>query len=346
MQRDMKLLQTNYCCISDDEMIYVTEQNKVFVKMNLLTKAAKIMNKDILQNRVEYICTYQKRIYLVDMAQKWVAEADIDDSSRKIKYYHLKWHGGEVENFSFICRYNEKIYMFFRNEAIVIIFNMITKKAVEKNIGIGQDNIKIDCGCIWEDKVYLFSSQMKQYFRYNLTNEDKDYMGNIPFAGEVLYAICNNEYMYVLSQNTVYDVKDNFRLIVKVDDPINCNKICFAKDKIWFLPGLSDKIYTYCFKTNTYAEYQDYPEDYGYDIPEGWSKFVGYTENKEYIYWCMRANNYIFQLNKCTGEEKWIRPVIQNVQGIINKSYFEESKVNYEGICRLDDYINYLKSME
>ena len=72
MQRDMKLLQTNYCCISDDEMIYVTEQNKVFVKMNLLTKAAKIMNKDILQNRVEYICTYQKRIYLVDMAQKWV----------------------------------------------------------------------------------------------------------------------------------------------------------------------------------------------------------------------------------------------------------------------------------
>ena len=58
MQRDMKLLQTNYCCISDDEMIYVTEQNKVFVKMNLLTKAAKIMNKDILQNRVEYICTY------------------------------------------------------------------------------------------------------------------------------------------------------------------------------------------------------------------------------------------------------------------------------------------------
>ena len=28
----------------------------------------------------------------------------------------------------------EKIYMFFRNEAIVIIFNMITKKAVEKNI--------------------------------------------------------------------------------------------------------------------------------------------------------------------------------------------------------------------
>ena len=155
------------------------------------------------------------------MAQKWVAEADIDDSSRKIKYYHLKWHGGEVENFSFICRNNEKIYMFFRNEAIVIIFNMITKKAVEKNIGIGQDNIKIDCGCIWEDKVYLFSSQMKQYFRYNLTNEDKDYMGNIPFAGEVLYTICNNEYMYVLSQNTVYDVKDNFRLIVKVDDPIN-----------------------------------------------------------------------------------------------------------------------------
>ena len=62
---------------------------------------------------------------------------------------------------------------------------------------------------------------MKQYFRYNLTNEDKDYMGNIPFAGEVLYTICNNEYMYVLSQNTVYDVKDNFRLIVKVDDPIN-----------------------------------------------------------------------------------------------------------------------------
>lgn len=41
MQRDMKLLQTNYCCISDDEMIYVTEQNKVFVKMNLLTKSGK-----------------------------------------------------------------------------------------------------------------------------------------------------------------------------------------------------------------------------------------------------------------------------------------------------------------
>ena len=62
MQRDMKLLQTNYCCISDDEMIYVTEQNKVFVKMNLLTKAAKLMNKDILQNRVEYMYISKKNL--------------------------------------------------------------------------------------------------------------------------------------------------------------------------------------------------------------------------------------------------------------------------------------------
>lgn len=346
MQREMKLLQTNYYCISDDEMIYVTEKNRVFVKMNLLTKATDIMNKDILQNRVEYICTYQKEIYLVDMAQKWIAETDIDDRSRKIKYYYLKWHGRDVQNFSFISMYNNKIYMFFRNEAVVVIFNMITKKIVEKDLGIGQDDIKLDCGCIFKDEVYLFSGKTKKYFRYKLTNEDIDYVGNIPFAGEVSYAICNNEYMYVLSQNTVYDVKNNFKVIVKVDDSVKCNKICIAKDKIWFLPGLSNKIYTYYFKTNTYVEYEDYPKDYEYDIPEGWSKFVGYTENKENIYWCMRANNYIFQLNKITGEEKWIKPSIQNEKCIINKSCFGESKVNYEGVCRLDDYINYLKEMK
>ena len=62
------------------------------------------------------------------MAQKWVAEADIDDSSRKIKYYHLKWHGGEVENFSFICRYNEKIYMFF----VELLFKIIKKDLTDK----------------------------------------------------------------------------------------------------------------------------------------------------------------------------------------------------------------------
>lgn len=341
MERQLKLIQGNYCCLYDGRIISLTEKNFVFIEIDLKTSRVSIMNKKNLKNRIEYITSIEHAIYLVDMAGNWIAETTL--KSQEIKYYQINCHKKNTSNFSYICKYGASLFLFLRDEPTVTIFDTVTKTFEHKKLCIDAAEIYLDSGCTRGKNAYLFSSSARKYYIYDMDERKTIQKEDLCIEGLATYATCYQNNIFVLSRNTVYCLNDNFKVIVQINDPVYCSKICIAGDIIWFLPGLGEKIYTYRFGDTDICEYHNYPENYEYDIENGWGKFVGKAEDTEHIYWSMRSNNYILNIRKKDGKELWIRPQIDNEAILIKKSFFSIKDKNLrEGNFTLSDLIDYL----
>lgn len=341
MEKNTKLLQGNYCCIINGKLISVTEENWVFVELDLRSSIASVMHKECLKNRVEYIGSEGNAVYLVDMAGKWIAETAIDSAG--VNYYKIDCNRKNTGNFAFICKMEGKIYLFLKGEPTVAVFDTRTKKAIYETLNIAETGICFDTGCIKGNSIYLFSSEAKKYYIYHITERRVIAEGEIPIDGRAAYVLYHQNNMYMLSRNTVYRVNKKFEIVAQINDPVYCSKICIAGNLIWFLPGRGERIYIYSMLEKSYEEYQGYPEDYEYDIIKGWGKFVGKTEDEDNIYWSMRANNYIMKIQKSDGKVCWIKPKIDNEMELIENSFFTKGGIIHEGICTFNDFLNHLE---
>lgn len=342
MKEELKLLQGNYCCMKENKMLYVTETNGVFVEIDLSMGDATIIEKEVLKNRITYITTVEDVIYAVDLGGEWIAETATD--AAEIIYYPIQCHKGASDNFAYICLYDKKIFLFMKTDSEVVVFDTQTKGIEKKayKLDKGDANFSFDTGCMHKNRVLLFSSALRKYIVYDLKEEGAIEENTTPNIGKVSYAINVEDTVYVLSGNNVHDVYKAFSKVAIIESDVFCSKICVANNIIWFLPGAGNNIYTYSLILGECKIFDEYPEDYEYDIKEGWGKFIGSCEDDKNIYWCMRANNYILKISKQSGNAEWIKPININFSVLKGKSYFENKKIVYEGNCTLEEYIHYI----
>ncbi len=341
MERKLKLIQGNYCCLYQNKLISLTEKNYVFIEIDLKTSRVSLMDKKNLENRIEYITSIGDALYLVDMGGKWIAETTV--SSAEISCYPIPCNRKSTGNFSYICEYGGNLFLFLREEPAVVIFDTVTKAVSRKELRIHDFKANFDSGCVKGNSVYLFSGNAKKYYVYDLDERKVIQEKDLHIEGLASCVTCYENDIFILSRNAVYSMNNNFEMIVKINDPVYCSKICIAGGVIWFLPGLGEKIYTYRFGETDAREYGDYPEDYEYDIENGWGKFVGKAEDTDNIYWSMRSNNYILSIRKKDGKECWMQPYISDEALLMEKSFFSvKGRILHEGTLKLNDLINHL----
>lgn len=340
MEQCKKIIQSNYSWLDGDDIYFVTEECFVLAKFNIETQMVSYLNKPSLKNRIEFITAFENKIYMVDMAGRWIAETDFDDGD--IVYHQINCNTNSVGNYVFIGVYDNKIIIFRKKEPSFCVFNMLTKEVEVNSLDVRDTDMVFDTGCIYDHNVYLFSGNKKKYIVFSLSLGKILKQEKLPIKSLALYCVIENRKIFLLSENTIYDVLNNFEIVATIDENELATKICFSQNRIYFLPGIGEKIFVYSYENKDHFVLEDYPDDYEYHIKKNWGKFVGKIETDRYIYWNMRSNNYILRIDKFSDEIKWISPRIEDVDMFLKKSYFDKYSVINEQIYTLSDYINHI----
>lgn len=339
MERDKQLLQTNYSCMYEDKVYFVTEENHLLIELDINSMVARPVKKSPLKNRLESIFIVNRTLYMVDMAGKWIAETNLDNE--EIFYYDINFNKKNVGNFACIISYGRFIYMFLKEDKVMGSFNIENKNFSIMRYGDREEGFVLDYGCLCGDNVYIFSGKKKKYYIYNISSAN--FTGKMEFPIKVAsYALTHNNKIYILSGNKIYDIFNDYKVIAQIEDEILLSKICFAGDIIYFLPGKGEKIFMYDLQKSDSREINEYPNDYEYKIKPGWGKFVGRLEDSKYIYWNMRSNNYILRIDKLNGNINWLRPKVNNIDEIVDIVCSDTQNIIKEGACTLDNFINHI----
>ena len=345
MDKWVKLFQSNTSCIIGNKIYFVTESEKLVIEMELPSFEVNVFNGLMLENRVEFIGSCNNCLFAVDIAGKWICEINLENN--KVFYYSLNCNRETVNNFCSISIFHNKIYIFMRHENNLYIFDCLSKKLVCEKLNICDDPYFIK-SCRAGNKIYLFSIKYRNYYVYHLDNKKLE-KNSLSIEDELSGTYVKDDSIYLLSNNVVYDLNNNYNVVAKIENENILTKIVKVKNVMYFLPGLGSDIFKYNLENHTYEKLLEYPCDYQYDIPEGWGKFIGRVENETYIIWNMRSNNYFFIINKNSGAEKFVKPKFINMENDYWKREFWESGFETRGcikesIFTLNDFIEYIKS--
>lgn len=340
MKSEIELLQGNCCCMLNNKMLYVAEKSGAFVQADLSNGEVEVLDRDALKSKVTYIAVINDAIYAVDANGAWIAESRLE--SRSIVYHNL---GCYAKRFVSMCRYKEKIYFFLRDEAVIVVFDSLSKTTERYAIAIpysSEGNI-FEIGCFCGDSMFLLNRMQKVCIQYNLNSFQVDSIREITLTDSISSITSVNGKIYALAANTVYEMTDDFTPVVSVPDNSLCTRLCVTKKHIWMMPGLGEDIFVYSMETGQYKAFDEYPSDYEYSIREGWWKFMSWCGDNQYIYWGMRLNNYFLKIDRESGQGSWIKPLIKNLS-LAAKLYLDKRQLVTEGICSLEQYLTYVGS--
>lgn len=264
-------------------------------------------------------------IYWVDQFGKYIHEYNIEQN----EYYEYQLPPIEMiewQCFAGIYLYNGKIFLFPRSSLTRIEFDLQEKKYIVYPWNCQDDDYEINkkgnmqlwCSVQSNNWLYLFERNRNKAIKMNFEDLSYKYIDTPHELSDIQHIVFNNDVFYILSMTGNLYTWDGCSK--QVEEVYNCNdkELSFARiavtgHKVFLLPDLSEKIWIIDLKNYEIKEQDQYPADLEY-YESGWSKYFGYIEDKQYIWFANRTANYILRIDKHDEIIEWIKIVPPKIQ--------------------------------
>lgn len=325
-------------CVLINNIIYtVTNLGNIPIRIDLQNNPMTCIDewdKDCIINSENMIAD-GRDIYLLDINGNYLLRYNID--SNQHNKIEINCHINNWGNYVAFAKYKRNIYIFSRHISQIVKINL-DKNMKISNICYCLQNkdgheIKFECGIQEKNLLWLFQKKGNLVMAYDMeTNIWKSY--KLPQKIEYcIHVVLRKGIFYILSvEGKVYSwnvQESSMRMIAncsnRTKDIESFGSIAVTDELIYLLPALSDLIYEINIETGEVEIFDDYPTDFQYVEPEGWSKYSGYCEDENCYYYAMRSSSYILCVNKKSGAVRWINPQISE------EDYFN-AQMKYSGM--------------
>lgn len=315
---DERLLFSN-CILSGNQLWYVSNQGYLMY-MDMSTgkvSYAGIENKDnwVKHSMSDPMFAHEGCLYWVDQFGMAVHEYCI----RLKKYYLYELPATErLETcYAGIFMYAGKIYMFPKKTPGLIIFDL-DKKEISVQSSLYEDfwarerkkkNLTLYYAVQNQNFVYVFLTDMETVWEVDVRNGKYRILRMKQKVQNISSVIYINNLMHILDLNgNVYTwniENDEFFCIFECKTGgLSFSRMIATENKLFMLPNMSEKILIMNLKYKTVLEADNYPDDLQYrEI--NWSKYWGYTENEQYVWFATRISNYMLVINKEKEKIEW-----------------------------------------
>lgn len=345
----MKNINFHTCIYKKGKLWFITD-SEYFMNIDTSTGKFSFVNefKSIIYQQVtDSMIADEDYIYWVEQDGKRLFEYNIRNDECEIylmpEVPMIKW-----SCFAAVCIRNHKIYFFAKYTNKLIVFNTKNKEFREKdelynhiqNLDQNNQMPLIECFSQDKDEMYLFLPGGNKIVKYNLDNENTEEIELTESLGKVQCAVWKHNIFYILNVDGEIRLFDrNFIKLKEIKcDTISNNsygRIVLTDTKLFVLPALADKIQIVDLNHFKVETLDDYPDDFKYENKEWW-KYIGYTENNQYIWIANRMSNYILRINKDTEQIEWWKVQAPSLEqeseycSMIGKTQFMESETDIQ----------------
>lgn len=318
--QEERLLISN-CTMINRELFFVQTQHGLPAKMNLDKGDVSYCNfeGDFRLRRgdvTDDICMFGGCVYALETSGKKVIIFDLE--KLQCQYIPLYCAYREWGNFIGFEQYGSKFYIFPRYGNKICIMDIVNNKISEiENLFDGITELQ--CSCRIKHNVWLLPYDADVLGCYDLSkgemqlyklNRKVDHCVSAVYAEDSIYIL--NRFGIIfrwdMQECRLYEAK---RIDKEYhEDKSLYIKMIYAGKKLIILPSLAEEIKIWDLQTNKTEVYRDYPKDFYYYMNnmQGWAKYQGMCEDKNYYYMAMRRENYLLKINKQTGTLSWLKP--------------------------------------
>lgn len=339
-------------CILNKNKVWFVSTEGYFMNIDVDTKKTSYIKLKNLNSWKKHPVTdnmfaYRGNIYWVDQFGKYIHEYDIDQN----EYYEYQLPPVEMiewQCYAGIYLYNEKLFLFPRIGLTRIEFDLHEKKYVVYPWNCSDEDFKVNkkediqlwCSVQSNNWLYLFERNRNKAIRMNFENLSYEYIDIPHELSNIQHIVFKNNVFYILSVTGNLYIWDGCSK--QVEEVYDCNdkelsfaRIAITEHKVFLLPDLSEKIWIIDLENHEIKVQDQYPADLEYN-ESGWSKYFGYTEDKQYMWFANRTANYVLRINKYTEIIEWIKVVPPKIE--------DEWKVHLEtGRMIFTEEQNYLR---
>lgn len=305
-------LKANCCCLWGNNIVYVTEGDRFFVKFNPNTGESEVLNWPLLIDRPSTIFFYKEHLYAIDSKGKWIAK--LEEKQHEFIYMRIP-KNLICTGYLYVCLYEQRLYLLPKDSMCLLIFDMETGSFCSKLIDLpqGLEPAKADICVAVKGCLVIFCSNVHKVIEYSLEELRIRQISDIIETDRFINAIYEKNTIYVIANNVIYKYENNkLSLIVSIDSKEKITKLCITESNIWALPGQGKEIFIFSIKNKVLKKMTQYPKDFFYEDKEGWTKFQAKAEINDCVFWLMRVGNYTLEIDKKNDTAKWISHVLSN----------------------------------
>ena len=346
--------------IENDKLLWITELGGHIMKMSLSTHNVEYVNieDEILEGDLSHSSVVYQENGTIYAFINWGKRLLIfNEHSATYKFIYL----GLEKYFLNMCASVSKV----GNELLVVPmcapkllrinistgevqFEQILKEEIETN---DKEVIQLYAKCeeIEGENIWIFSRLNSDVICYNPNTREKTYYKIPIMLGKPTDITIYEGKFYVL--NSVGDVflweKDKDWCEKIFDNPKKeisdgFSVVCIVNKKLWIFPSFERDILLYDLENKSMDLYDKYPKDFSYFAPKEMAKYSCKIQDESCYYFAMHSGNYIFSIDKRTGEGKWIDAKWPREETELeyllkrNRSQFHEQEISIE------TFLNYI----
>lgn len=314
----MKGVNFQSCAILENKAWFVTVDNH-FMWMDVKTKKTHYVMPEgnkIFYNVINQMIVIGRGIYWADQNGKRFLSYNLD--SGVCKAYEM--NNVRVQDyiaFSLIDKWENTIVLVPKYTDEILFFDTQKERFIEEK-GIFTEYITdngegyVNHAFVLDECIYFFLTDNCTALRYSMYTGVMSIVARRDLKRGILTSYWYKDMLYVLDiGGDILTVNRKFELIQNyTNSNTRLNGYCCIvvhNDKIICLPSTGEEIITIDLENETREQLLP-PSDLLYE-DKNWGKYVGYTEQTDFILVPNRISNYILFLDKKNYDVQWIKPI-------------------------------------
>ncbi len=340
------------CVLVNQEIYFCLSGYNMLLKYDLckgtVNTVAKLWEKEEKISSIAMMESDGENIYMLEMTGERVLRYSL--VTHQCEKVIIACNQDRYNNFAAITKYGKSVYIFPRLESYIVKIENgknVVRMAQALYHDLNQMNYEapyFSYGIQRKNEMWLVGEQGRIIVCYQL-NSDQYTIYDCPKIEEgCIHAIFFEESIYILSvTGKVYKWQKEQQEITQIidlkADVGQYARLVVLKNKIVILPQTGEDILIYNLHEKSVSTYEQYPDDFKYQILEGGTKYSDYCENDQYVYFAMQSANYLLMINKQTEKIEWKKMKLDESMA---ERYMEGNGIREEGMIQIRDYLNWI----
>jgi hypothetical protein len=343
-----------------DEVFWVTEIGGHIMKLNVNSLQTEYVIVDGIKDDMKssaFACEDNEILYIIaDHGKKLVM---LSKDNKLLKSIELGFEEKYLNMYSFVGKYGDELIIVPRCDNEIIRVNIKTDAVYTDNIISNLEKeadkeikaVYAKCDIVENGKLYIFPIDTMEMIQYDLKTGKKTYRKLPELIGRPLNVIRYETSFYILNDEGCVcswdDVSEKCEKIFdnpKGETKVNDFSLIYAfANRLWIMPGYEDDIYTMDISKREIECFNSYPEKFDYSAPKTMGKYTARIEDENKCYFTMHAGNYIFYIDKKSGEGKWLETKWPTEKETLTYILTKGVTVVKEKEVTLDTFIKYIE---
>jgi hypothetical protein len=304
-----------------DELFWVTEIGGHIMKLNVNNRQAEYVIVDGIDDDMSSSAfAYEENDILYIIVNHGKKLVMLSKDNKLLKSIDLGFEKKYLNLYAFVGKYGDELIIVPRCDNEIIRVNIMTDAVHTENIITNSEKesdneikaVYAKCDIVENGKLYIFPTDTMEMIQYDLKTAEKTYIKLPELMGRPSNVIKYETSFYVLNdEGCVCSWDDKSGRCEKIFDnqkgKANDFSLIYAfANRLWIMPGYEDDIYTMDIGKREIECFKSYPEKFAYSAPKTMGKYTARIEDENKCYFTMHAGNYIFYIDKKSGEGKWL----------------------------------------